>query len=199
VTGVSPLAWSTLGLSVLVVVITVVLIARVTRGHVSVSIPWGRTSLPLAERTLQILAPRDLAVATLRSAARGTSAPVRSGEWTVVLDEEGGLIVNASLTRSRYGGVRAIELVRVEAERVRYRHLGGPLPGTEEEFLLTEEGGHTTVSYRGNVPVSFWGLGRLVARVLILPEYNRLVALHMDVLKRSCEVRAARARSRGQH
>ncbi len=190
--AVSPLFWSTLALAVVLGAVTVALVVEIVRGHVSVTVPWGRRWVGLAERTVEIGAPRGVVAETLLRAARGETPPLFRGERTEVLDAEDGLVVNTSLTASRYGLVRAVEMVRVGPDRVTYLHLSGPLPGTEEEFALRDSEAGTTVTYRGRIPVSFWALGRLVARALIVPEYERLIAVHMEALRRTCEARARR-------
>jgi hypothetical protein len=193
----APLFWSTLALAVALGVVSVSLVVQIVRGHISVTVPWGRGTVAVTERTVEIRAPRHRVVDALKSAARGRGQTDEQGEETRVLEEEDGLVVNESLTRSRYGLVHAVELVRIEPHRVAYRHLNGPLPGTEEEFILEDTQDGTSVRYRGTIPVSFWGLGRRVARRLIIPEYDRLIALHLDALRQTCESRAARAEERG--
>jgi hypothetical protein len=195
--GLSSLFWSTLGLAVVLSGVTVALLLEIVRGHVAVRIPWGRRFYPLEERLQEIDAPRSVVVDLLRAAARGATPGLTREERCSVVDEQDGLIVNESITPSVYGPVEAMELVRVEPDRVTYRHLSGPLPGTEEEFVLGETDGRTTVTYRGRIPISFWGLGGLVAKALVLPEYNRLIGVHMDALKRTAEGRAGRRRREG--
>lgn len=197
--GLSPLFWTTLALAVVLGFVAATLVIQIVRGHISVTVPWGRGTVAIPERAVEIRAPRHMIVDALRSAARGRGQPQGRGEETHVLDEEGDLVANESVTRSRYGLVHAAELVRIETHRVAYRHLQGPLPGTEEEFILEDTGVGTSVRYRGVIPVSFWGLGRMVARLLIVPEYDRLIAVHLASLRETCESRAARAEGRGSH
>ena len=111
------------------------------------------------------------------------------------MEDGGDLVVNESLTDSRFGLVRAREAVRFHPDgRVTYRHLAGPLPGTEEAFEVRAADGGTELTYRGQIPVDFWALGRVVARWLILPEYERLLDAHIAALVRTSETRARSGR-----
>lgn len=191
----SPLFWSTLVLAAVLGAVAVVLVLEIVRGHVAVRTRWGRRFHDLQDRTVEVEAPLDVVRDLLRAAARGQTPGLTKEERTTVVREEGGLILNESVTASAFGPVWAMEAVQVHEDRVTYLHVAGPLPGTEEEFTLSERGGATTVRYRGRIPVSFWGLGALVARWLVLPEYNRLMEVHMAALKASAESKA-KARSR---
>lgn len=186
--------WSTIALAAILAVVTAVIIVQVARGRISVTVPWGRRDVPLRERHVSIAAPRDVVRDVLTSAARGRTPSLESGERTEVVDEQDGMILNRLLTRSKFGLVQAMELVRVTEERVAYLHVAGPLPGTSEEFRLEQADGETLLGYRGCVPVSFWGLGRVVARLLIVPEYERLLDRHIAALKSTCEELASRGR-----
>lgn len=192
--AVSAVWWgSLLAVGLLLLAVAVVLVAGVARGRITMELGWGRNRLPLRDRREEIAAPPEIVLDLLRRAARGKLPGVTERERTDVLEEDGGLIVNESLNDSRFGMVRAREAVRFHPDgRVTYRHLSGPLPGTEEAFEVRAEGDGTVLTYRGTIPVDFWGLGRLVARVLILPEYKRLLDEHIRALKRTCEVRARR-------
>jgi hypothetical protein len=190
----SPLLWSTIALAAILAAVAAVIIVQIAQGRISVAVPWGRRDVPLRERQVRIAAPRDLVRDVLTSAARGRTPSLESGERTEVVDGQDGLILNRSLTRSKFGLVQAMELVRVTEERVAYLHVAGPLPGTSEDFRLEQVNGETLLGYRGRIPVSFWALGRAVARLLIVPEYERLLDRHIAALKSTCEELAARGR-----
>jgi hypothetical protein len=188
--------WSTILLVVILGAVAAAMVVQVALGRISVTIPWGGRDVPLRDRNVRIAAPPGLVRDALTAAARGRAPPLEPGERIEVVDEEEGLILNRSSTRSRFGLVHAMELVRVAADRVTYLRVAGPLPGTTEEFLLENVGCETALGYRGRIPISFWGLGRAVARALIVPEYERLLDVHIAALKSTCEERAARQRLR---
>jgi hypothetical protein len=188
-------AWwgSLLGVSLALALVAGVLIVGIARGRITMELGWGRSGVALRDRRVRIAAPPEVVLDLLRRAARGYVPGITKRERTEVIEAEGDLIVNESLNDSRFGMVRAREAVRFHPDgRVTYRHLAGPLPGTEEAFEVRPADGGTALTYRGRIPVDFWGLGRLVARLLILPEYERLLDRHLEALAKSAEVRARR-------
>jgi hypothetical protein len=193
--AVSAVWWgSLLAVAAVLVAVAVVLTLGIARGRISMELGWGTSWMPLRERRFSIEAPPEVVLGVLREAARGTVPGLTRRERTVVLEESGDLVVNESVNDSRFGMVRAREAVRFHPNgRATYRHLSGPLPGTEESFTVRGVGEGTELTYRGRIPVDFWGLGRLVARWLILPEYERLLDAHIAALTTTCRVRARRA------
>lgn len=196
VQAVSPVWWgSLLGVSLLLVAVAAVLIVGIARGRITMELGWGRNRMGLRDRRVEIAAPPELVLDLLREAAGGEVPGISKREGTDVIEADGGLIVNESLNDSRFGLVRAREAVRFHPDgRVTYRHLSGPLPGTEEEFGVHADDAGTRLTYRGSIPVDFWALGRLVARLLILPEYERLLDRHLEALSKTAELRARRGR-----
>jgi hypothetical protein len=192
--AVSAVWWgSLLAVSVMLLAVAVVLTLGIARGRISMELGWGTSWMSLRERRIPIEAPPEVVVGVLREAARGTVPGITHRERTLVLEESGDLVVNESENDSRFGMVRAREAVRFHPEgRVSYRHLSGPLPGTEESFMVRGVDEGTELTYRGRIPVDFWGLGRLVARWLILPEYERLLDAHLAALTKTCQARARR-------
>jgi hypothetical protein len=192
--AVSAVWWgSLLAVSVVLVAVAVVLTLGIARGRISMELGWGTSWMPLRERRISIEAPPEVVLGVLREAARGTVPGITPRERTVILEESRDLVVNESVNDSRFGMVRAREAVRFHPDgRVSYRHLSGPLPGTEESFTARAADEGTELTYRGRIPVDFWGLGRLVARWLILPEYERLLEAHIFALTRTCRARARR-------
>ncbi|MGH2654102.1 MAG: hypothetical protein ACRDHV_07105 [Actinomycetota bacterium] len=192
--AVSPAWWGSLAaVSAVLLAVAVILVVGIARGRITMELGWGRSWLPLRERRVPIEAPPEIVIGVLREAARGTIPGITARERTVVLEESGDLVVNESVNDSRFGGVRAREAVRFDPHgRVTYRHLSGPLPGTEERFDVRNTDLGSELAYQGRIAVDFWGLGRVVARVLILPEYERLLDLHIAALTGTCETRARR-------
>jgi hypothetical protein len=190
-------AWwgSLIALSLALLAVAATFTVGIARGRISMELRWGTSWIPLRERRVSVHAPPEVVLGVLRDAARGTIPGITARERTVVLEESGDLVVNESVNDSRFGRVLAREAVRFHPDgRVTYRHLSGPLPGTEEGFDVRAIDGGSELRYRGRIAVDFWGLGRLVARTLILPEYERLVDLHIAALTKTCEVRARRPR-----
>ncbi len=168
--------------------VAAILTVGIARGRITMELGWGRSTLPLRDRRLSIQASPEVVEGLLWEAARGKVPGLTKRERTTVLEEGGDLVVNESLTDSRFGLVRSREAVRFHSGgRVTYRHLSGPLPGTEEVFELRPVQGGTELSYRGRIPVDFWALGRVVARWLILPEYERLLDIHLAALAKTSE------------
>jgi hypothetical protein len=194
--AVSAAWWASLAaVSLLLLGVAAVLLVGIAHGRITMELGWGRSWMSLQERRVSIAAPPGIVIDVLREAARGTIPGITARERTQVLEESGGLVVNESINDSRFGRVRAREAVQFHPRGlVTYRHLSGPLPGTEESFEVrgTDEG--SELHYRGRIPVEFWALGRAVARVLILPEYERLLHLHIAALIKTCETRARRPR-----
>lgn len=195
-TAVSAAWWvPLLGVSVLLLAVAVILTVGIARGRITMELGWGRSWMSLRERQVPIAAPPEVLIHLLRQAARGEVPGISKRDRTAVLEESGDLVVNESLNDSRFGLVRAREAVRFHPDgRVTYRHLAGPLPGTEETFKVRASNGGAELLYRGRIPVDFWALGRLVARSLILPEYERLLDVHIAALRKTCDARARRGR-----
>ncbi|HEX6206770.1 MAG TPA: hypothetical protein VF058_00270 [Actinomycetota bacterium] len=193
-----PGVWSVplVGATSLLVVVGAVLVSGIARGRIAMELGWGRSRMSLRDRRVEIAAPPDVVLHLLRQAAAGEVPGVTERERTEVIDADGDLIVNESLNDSRFGMVRAREAVRFHPDgRVTYRHLAGPLPGTEEAFEVKSADGGSVLTYHGGIPVDFWALGRLVARFLILPEYERLLDEHLAALTKTAEARARRRRT----
>lgn len=181
--------------SAILLAVAVILTVGIARGRISMELRWGTSWIPLRERSVRVEAPPDVVLDLLREAARGNVPGMTKRERTTVLEESGELVLNESLNDSRFGMVRAREAVRFHPDgRVTYRHLTGPLPGTEETFTVRAADEGTDLAYRGRIPVDFWGLGRIVARALIVPEYERLLDVHIAALARTCRARARRER-----
>jgi hypothetical protein len=189
--------WSValMGATSLLVAVGAVLVSGIARGRITMELGWGRSRVSLRDRRVEIAAPPVLVLELLRQAAMGEVPGISKRERTEVIEADGDLIVNESLNDSRFGMVRAREAVRFHPDgRVTYRHLAGPLPGTEEAFEVSPADGGSVLTYRGSIPVDFWALGRLVARLLILPEYERLLDEHLAALTKTAEARAGRRR-----
>jgi hypothetical protein len=83
-------------------------------------------------------------------------------------------------------------------ERIRFRHLRGPVPHVIEEFRLTEEGEASGLEYRGELGIDFWWLGRLAARVWAVPNWDRVVRAAMEKTKAGAEARHEARRRRSK-
>ena len=190
--AVSPAWWGSLvAVSLVLLGVAVVLIVGIAHGRITMELGWGTSWMSLRNRRVPIAAPPEIVFDVLREAARGTIPGITARERTVVLEDSGDLVVNESVNDSRFGRVRAREAVRFHpGGRVTYRHLSGPLPGTEESIEVRAADDGSELRYQGRIPIDFWALGRLVARALILPEYERLLDLHIAALAKTCETRA---------
>jgi hypothetical protein len=100
--------------------------------------------------------------------------------------------------RTRVGLLTTTTVETVVLERpstISFFLVRGPVPYGAERFELTENGGQTTVVYRGELGADFWWLGRawlaLVARTWLAT-----VSESLEVVKRSAEERTLRAAGR---
>jgi hypothetical protein len=79
-----------------------------------------------------------------------------------VLERGGDMVLAEHFTPVRGGLVATtVETVRFSRpERVSFRLVRGPVPLVEEEFLLQEHDGATTLRYHGELAADLWALGR---------------------------------------
>jgi hypothetical protein len=114
-----------------------------------------------------------------------------------VLERGDDLAVALHKTRLRFMDSVTVEAVAFEPpERIRFRHLRGPVPHALEEFTLVEDEGATRLNYRGEIGIDFWWLGRLAGRFWVVPNWERVVRESLEKTKSGAEARATARRRR---
>ena len=150
----------------------------------------------LAEQRLQIGASRPMVYEIMSAIGRGV-LPGAGGERSRVVSSEGDTIIAEFFTRSGRRTYRTLERVSLyPPRRITFRHLEGPIPFSEEEFLLSELEGGTELGYRGEIEYRVpWlpGVGWAIARYYVKPKYDSVIQRHMTAVKEGAEARAARS------
>lgn len=164
-------------------------------GRLTLDTGWGRTLHPVGPMTFRIDAPRDLVFDQLASPYLGRT-PKELREHLEVQERGEDLVLARHWTESRFVTAQTVETVGFERpERIRFRHVRGPVPHAREEFVLAESDGGTELVYRGELGLDFWLLGSLAARHWVIPEWERAVRTSLESAKDGAEQRA-RARAR---
>lgn len=181
----------TLALATLLVAGTAMLVGLMAVGKLTLDTGWGRTTHPLGPLTVRFEAPRELVFEQIASPYLGrTPASVR--DKLEVIDRGEELVVAAHSTRVAFYTAVTVESVRFEApERIHFRHLRGPVPHAVEEFHLIEDGDGTVLTYRGELGLDWWFLGRIAARLAVVPTWEKRVSESLAEAKSGAERRAA--------
>ena len=82
--------------------------------------------------------------------------------------------------------------------RVKFKHLRGPVPYVEEEFLLDERDGETEFIYTGELGADLWALGRIYGGRIVKPVWEQVVRDSLAQVKASAEERAVAQRRRAK-
>ncbi|MBI4259159.1 MAG: SRPBCC family protein [Actinobacteria bacterium] len=192
----SGVAWALVATAGLLVAGVASLVFLMTRGWLTLDLGWGRSHHQVGPLEVTIDAPRDLVFEQLSSPYVGrTPAAMRGG--LEVLERGRDLVVALHRTRLRLLDSITVEAIGFEPpERIRFRHVRGPVPHAVEEFRLTEEGGSTRLEYRGELGIDFWWLGRLAGRHWVVPNWQRIVQAAMEKTKAGAESRQEARRRR---
>lgn len=170
-------------------------------GRLTLDLGWGRTFHRLGPIELDIDAPRELVYQQLSSPYRGAT-PRALRDSLQVLERGDDMVVARHVSRvSLFGRITysaaTVETVRFEEpHRISFRHLRGPVPYAQEEFSLDDRGESTLLTYRGELGIDFWGLGRLAGEHWVVPEWLDQVGAHLSEVKAGAERRAAARRRR---
>jgi hypothetical protein len=174
----------------------------VVTGRVTVDLGWGRSRRPLGPLVVTIAAPRELVFDVIAAPYLGRTPAALAGRLRVL--ERGGDMVLAEHYTPVRGGLVAttVETVRfTRPERVSFRLVRGPVPFVEEEFLLQERDGATTLRYHGELAADLWALGRWWGEV-VGRRWDAAVAASLAAVGAEAERRAAArdaaSRSRGR-
>lgn len=158
-------------------------------GAFPVDLGVGRRIRPLGPLTLAIDAPREVVFEVIQAPylARQTRA---MAEKIRVLERGTDMVLAAHRTPLRRGLVATtVETVRFTyPDRVDFRLVRGPVPYVVEEFVLTDDGGGTRLTYCGDLGTDLWALGgwwgKKVARV-----WDHAVAKSLETIKTESERR----------
>jgi len=164
-------------------------------GRLTLDTGWGRTTHPVGPMTYRIAAPRELVFEQLAAPYLGRT-PKELRAKLEVQERGEDLVLARHWTRGKLVTAQTVETVGFEPpERIRFRHVRGPVPHALEEFVLTEEGAETELVYRGELGLDFWFFGALAARAWVRPQWEAAVRESLDSAKQGAEERAA-ARAR---
>jgi hypothetical protein len=188
------ISWSLVAILVFGIA-TLVRLMRV--GKLTLDTGRGRTKHALGPIVVEVEAPRDLVFEQISAAYLGRTPHSLRGHLEVV-DRGSDLVLARHWSTTRFTNAQTLEMVGFEApERVRFRHVRGPVPHAVEEFVLRESDVGTTVEYRGEIGLDFWWFGSVAARRWVRPVWEKTVRASMDATKHGAELRAqARARRR---
>jgi len=163
-------------------------------GRLGLDLDWGRSRHELGPITIEIAAPVELVFEILEAPYVGRAR----GEGIEVLARGEDMVVASHLTKVHFYTARTVEVIELERpERIRFRHLHGPVPHALEAFELTGEGERTTLRYGGELGIDFFVLGRVAGRRWVVPQWERVVRAHLEEVKERAEARSERALRRG--
>ena len=189
--------WITVGvLAALMVIGGAALFLALAMGRLHLDLGFGRSFHQLGPITTTIRAPRELVFEMIAAPYFGRSSAAAAG--IEVLAKSDGLVVARHHTRVHFYTAQTTEAVDfTPPSRVGFRHLTGPVPYALEEFALQETAAGTELHYSGQVGIDFWLLGRIAGRRWVRPQWERVVAAHIEDLKQRAETRAAKRTARG--
>jgi hypothetical protein len=196
VIGTGAVTWSLIAVSAFLGILTGVLVGAWLVGRLTLDLGWGRTVHPLGPIHVPIEAPRGLVFDVVSSPYLGR-APRDLGDRLEVLDHGTDLVVAEHHTRLSLFTSSTLESVSFEApERISFRLLRGVAPSVSEEFTFEETDAVTVMSYRGELAMDFWILGRVSGRFLVKPAWEKVVRRHLGDVKAMSEKRAPRRNDR---
>jgi hypothetical protein len=163
-------------------------------GRLHLDLGWGRSFHELGPITITIAAPRELVFEIIAAPYLGQGP---GGSDIEVVARSDRLVVAAHHTKVHFYTAHTMEVIDFEPPtRVGFRHLTGPVPYAVEEFALEEAGEGTELRYAGELGIDFFVLGRIAARYWVRPQWERVVADHLDDLRQRAERVASRRRAR---
>ena len=167
-------------------------------GRLHLDLGWGRSLHELGPITVRFAAPREIVFEVISAPYLGR-AP--GGSDIEIIAGDDAVVVAAHYTKVHFYTARTVEVMDfTPPSQVGFRHLTGPVPHAVERFTLEEidEAG-TELRYDGELGIDFFFLGRLAGRHWVRPQWERVVAAHLDEVKELAEQRAERRRSRESH
>jgi hypothetical protein len=193
--GIGAATWALVAVSAALGLLVVLLVGAWLVGRLTIDLGWGRSQHPLGPMEITIDAMRQVVFEVVASPYLGRT-PRALRDQIEILERGTDLVVAAHHTRLSRLTSTTVETVRFEApERVSFRLLRGVAPSVNEEFTFRETDGRTVMSYRGELGMDFWILGRLAGRFLVRPTWEKVVRRHLDEVRAIAEERARGRRS----
>ena len=188
--------WIAVGvLAALIVTSSAALFLGLAMGRLHLDLGLGRSFHQLGPITVTIRAPRELVFEIIAAPYLGRSSAAAAGIEVLARSEE--LVVARHHTRVHFYTAQTTEAIDfAPPTRVGFRHLCGPVPHALEEFVLEEIDGRTQLRYSGELGIDFFVLGRVAGRYWVRPQWERVVAAHIEDVKERAEARAARHAAR---
>jgi hypothetical protein len=191
--------WLTVGVLVaLMVTWGAALFLALAMGRLHLDLGFGRSIHQLGPITTTIRAPRELVFEMIAAPYLGGSSAAASGIEVLARSER--LVVARHHTRIHFYTAQTTEAVDfTPPSHIGFRHLTGPVPHALEEFVLESTDAGTELHYSGELGIDFFILGRIAARRWVRPQWERVVAAHLDDLKERAETMAAARAARESH
>jgi uncharacterized protein YndB with AHSA1/START domain len=188
--------WTTVGvLAALMATWAGALLLALAMGRMHLDLGFGRSLHQLGPITTTIAAPRELVFDIISAPYLGRT-PAAAGIDVIARSTE--LVVARHHTRVHFYTAQTTEAVDfTPPSRIGFRHLTGPVPHAIEEFVLEQSDDGTALVYRGELGIDFYVFGRIAGRYWVRPQWERVVATHIDELKTRAEAAAARRTRRG--
>jgi hypothetical protein len=186
--------WIAVGvLAAVIVASSVALFLALAMGRLHLDLGVGRSLHQLGPITATIRAPRELVFEIIAAPYLGRA----SAPGIEVLARSEHLVIARHHTRVHFYTAQTTEAIDLTAPtRVGFRHLCGPVPHAIEEFALEETDAGTELRYSGELGIDFFTLGRIAGRYWVRPQWERVVAAHIEDLTERAEARAARHAAR---
>jgi hypothetical protein len=183
--------WIAVGvLAALIITSCGALFLALAMGRLHLDLGAGRSLHQLGPITATIRAPRELVFEIIAAPYLGRSSAAAAG--IEVLARSANLAVATHHTRVHFYTAQTTETVEfTPPTRIGFRHLTGPVPHAVEEFVLEETDAGTELRYSGEVGIDFFVLGRVAGRYWVRPQWDRVVAAHIEDVKARAEARAA--------
>ena len=182
--------WIVVGvLAALIVVSSAALFLALAMGRMHLDLGVGRSYHQLGPITATIRAPRELVYEVISAPYLGRSrAP-----GLEILARSEHLAVARHHTKVHFYTSQTTEIVELTPPtRVSFRHLCGPVPHALEELVLEQTDAGTELRYSGELGIDFYILGRIAGRYWVRPQWERVVAAHIEDLRQRAEAKAAR-------
>ena len=190
VVALGPATWGLVGVSVGLALLVAGLVWAWLTGRLTLDLGWGRSMHPLGPLEITVDAPRDVVYDVVASPYLSRTPRELRSELDV-LERGADLVVAAHHTRLSWVTSTTVESVRFdEPERISFQLLRGVAPSVTEEFRFEETDRGTAFSYRGELAMDFWILGRIAGRRAVAPTWERVVRRHMQHVKETAEGRA---------
>ncbi|MFE9655554.1 SRPBCC family protein [Micromonospora sp. NPDC006431] len=158
-------------------------------GRLTIELGIGWRTRALGPQVLDIAAPRELVFDVIAQPYLGRATRAQQ-EKIQVLERGEGMVLAAHHTPVGRGQVtQTVETVTfTRPDTVDFRLVRGPVPHVRERFCLTDDGGHTQLTYTGEMGTDGWALGARWAEV-VARRWEATVAASLATVKSEAERR----------